>query len=84
MRSPTIGKGVLRRSSTSCCVQIEAIAGTSSPTVFTAIATLEREGIGHEITGRKRNRVWAASDLMDALNELDARIAAAMRKRGDR
>lgn len=59
---------------------VEAVASASSPTVYNAIATLEREGIIHEITGRKRNRAWAASDLMDELAALDARIAARMRR----
>jgi len=61
--------------------EIEALTGTSSAAVYSAIGTLEREGIIHEITGRRRNRVWAASDLMNALDQLDARIAAGMRGR---
>lgn len=58
---------------------VERATGTSGQAVYTALARLEEEGIIHEITGRKRDRVWAASDLMDELNTLDARIAAGMR-----
>ena len=61
--------------------EIEAITGTGSPAVYAAIARLEEDGIIHEITGRKRNRVWAASDLMEELDRLDARIASRMRSR---
>lgn len=58
---------------------VERAAGATSQAVYTALARLEAEGIIHEITGRKRDRVWAASDLMDELDELDRRIAARMR-----
>jgi hypothetical protein len=40
---------------------------------------LEDLEIVTEITGRKRDRVWAATDIMAELDDLDARIAAAMR-----
>ncbi len=58
---------------------VERAAGATSQAVYTALARLEEEGIVHEITGRKRDRVWAASDLMGELDELDRRIAARMR-----
>ncbi|NYE20438.1 Fic family protein [Microbacterium immunditiarum] len=58
---------------------VERAAGATSQAVYTALARLEEEGIIHEITGRKRDRVWAASDLMDELDDLDRRIAAGMR-----
>ncbi|MDQ1074724.1 MULTISPECIES: hypothetical protein [Microbacterium] len=34
-----------------------------------------------EITGRKRDKVWAASDLLSELTVLDSRIAVRMRRR---
>lgn len=60
---------------------VEAVAGTATQSAYSALDRLEAEGIIHEITGRKRNRVWAASDLMGELKELDGRIASGMRRR---
>ena len=36
----------------------------SPPTVYQAIADLERAGILTEVTGRARGRVWAALELV--------------------
>jgi hypothetical protein len=36
-------------------------------------------GFIEEITGRKKDHVWAASDVMAELDNLDRRIQAAMR-----
>jgi Fic family protein len=59
---------------------VERVAGRVSPKLYGAIASLEEAGIIQEITGRRRDRVWAASDLMAELDDLDRRIAAAMRQ----
>lgn len=59
---------------------VERVAGRVSPKLYGAIASLEEAGIVQEITGRRRDRVWAASDLMAELDDLDRRIAAAMRQ----
>ncbi|MEV8136165.1 Fic family protein [Microbacterium aurantiacum] len=61
--------------------EIERIAGPVSPRLYSALDRLEGAGVVQEITGRKRDRVWAAVDLMAELDDLDARIAAAMRTR---
>ena len=59
---------------------VERIAGPVSPKLYSAIASLEKAGIIQEMTGRKRDRVWAASDLMSELDDLDGRIAASMKR----
>lgn len=55
-----------------------AIAGTAAPNVYKAMDQLEEAGIVTEITGRKRDRVWAASDVMAELDDLDARIRSSI------
>ena len=47
-------------------------ASTSS--VYEAMVRLEKDGILHEVTARKRHKVWAASLVMDELDELDRKI----------
>ena len=59
---------------------IERIAGPVSQKLYNAISSLEGAGIIQEVTGRKRDRVWAAVDLMAELEDLDGRIAAAMKE----
>ncbi|QNO38726.1 Fic family protein [Protaetiibacter sp. SSC-01] len=56
-----------------------AVSSTSNSQVYVAMARLEEAEIVTEITGRKRDRVWAATDVMAELDDLDARIRAAMR-----
>lgn len=60
---------------------VEAVAGSRGQATYTALARLEEAGIIQEITGRKRDKVWAASDLLAELTVLDSRIAAGMRRR---
>lgn len=57
---------------------VERVAGPVSPRLYSALDRMEEVGIIGEITGRKRDRVWAAIDLMAELDDLDRRIAAAM------
>ena len=54
------------------------VSNTSNTQVYVAMTQLEEAGIVTEITGRKRDRVWAVSDLMAELDDLDARIRDAM------
>lgn len=57
--------------------EIEATAG--SPTAaYRAIDQLVDAGLIEEITGRKKDRVWAASEVIAELDDLDRRIEAAM------
>jgi len=56
-----------------------AVSSTSNSQVYVAMARLEEAEIVTEITGRKRDRIWAATDVMAELDDLDARIRAAMR-----
>lgn len=51
----------------------EIVTGTLA-TRYTAIDTLERHGIIREVTGRKRDRIWVVSDVVDELEDLDRRI----------
>lgn len=53
---------------------IEVAVATSAPQVYAAIQRLEDANVIHEITGRKRDRVWVAGDLIDELGDLDRRI----------
>lgn len=62
-------------------------AGTAVDVVpATAYAALDRlvdAGVIAEITGRKRDRVWAAGDVLGELDELDRRIHHRMRAADD-
>ncbi|MFS0892940.1 Fic family protein [Microbacterium sp. 179-I 3D3 NHS] len=59
--------------------EIEAYSGTSAQQAYRAIDQLAEHGFIEEITGRKRDRVWVASELLAELDDLDRRIQAAMR-----
>lgn len=56
----------------------EKRAGAGEVQTYRAIARLEEAGFVTEVTGRKRDRVWAASDVMAELEDLDRRIQEAM------
>lgn len=60
---------------------LEGISAGSSTSLYRAIEAMENAGILREITGRKRERAWAASELLAELDELDRRIQGAMRGR---
>lgn len=53
-------------------------SGVATAAAYAAIDRLVDAGILAEITGRKRDRVWAATDALGELEELDRRIHAAM------
>ncbi|WP_307381286.1 Fic family protein [Microbacterium sp. W4I20] len=61
--------------------EIEERAGASAQQTYLAIAQLVEAGFIQEITGRKRDRVWVAAELLAELEDLDRRIQAAMRSR---
>lgn len=52
----------------------EAVTGVSASNTYAAIDRLEEAGVIHQITNRKRNRVWAALDVLDELDGLSTRI----------
>ncbi len=59
--------------------EIERHSGAKTVQTYAAIDQLVAAGVIREITGRKRNRVWVASDLLGELDDLDRRIQLAMR-----
>ncbi|GAA5211835.1 Fic family protein [Microbacterium kyungheense] len=58
--------------------EIEERSGSSEQQAYKAIAKLVEAGFIQEVTGRKRDRVWVASELLAELEDLDRRIQAAM------
>lgn len=56
----------------------EELTGSPRSSVFAALDRLEADGIIHEVTGRKQDRVYVASALMDELDDLERRISARM------
>ncbi|PPF79216.1 Fic family protein [Subtercola sp. Z020] len=55
--------------------QAEDLTGAPTSSVYTALDRLEAAGILHQITQRRRNRVWAVTAVLDELDALNARIA---------
>ncbi|WP_231637147.1 Fic family protein [Microbacterium sp. No. 7] len=47
--------------------------------VYAALDRMVQAGVLTEITGRKRDRVWAAPDVLGELDELDRRVRAVLR-----
>lgn len=60
--------------------EIEQRSGSSEQQTYRAINRLSEAGFIHEITGRKRDRVWVAFELLAELDDLDRRIQAQMRR----
>ncbi|MCU1404008.1 MAG: Fic family protein [Glaciihabitans sp.] len=58
--------------------EIEERSGSVASQAYRAIERLAQAGYVTEITGRKKNRVWAASEVLAELDDLDHRIQAAM------
>ncbi|MEQ6896007.1 Fic family protein [Microbacterium sp. KR10-403] len=59
--------------------EVVTVTGVTPASVYAAIDRLVDATVLTEITGRKRNRVWAALDALGELDELDRRIHAATR-----
>lgn len=53
------------------------LTGASESSAYDAMDRLERDGVLHEVTARKRDKVWAATDVLAELEDLGKRIAAA-------
>lgn len=58
----------------------EALGGAAS-SVYSGIERLHAAGVIRPLKNRTRNQVWGASDLLDELDDLSARIATAARGR---
>ena len=58
--------------------QAATAAGVAPATAYAALDRLVDAGVIAEITGRKRDRVWAAGDVLGELDELDRRIQLRM------
>lgn len=56
-----------------------ATSGTSTSQAYRVIDRLVNAGFLEEITGRKKDRVWAASEVLAELDDLDLRIQNAMK-----
>lgn len=60
--------------------EIDSVASdTTRSQAYRVIDRLVDAGFLEEITGRKKNRVWAASEMLAELDDLDRRIQEAMR-----
>ncbi len=60
--------------------EIDAVAlGTTRSQAYRVIDTLVNARFLEEITGRKKDRVWAASEVLAELDDLDRRIQDAMK-----
>lgn len=55
------------------------LVGGSVSSVYAAIARLHDSGVLRPLTDRKRNQVWGAAAVLDELDDLGLRIAAAVR-----
>ncbi len=59
--------------------EVEEITGASERSASRAVTRLEEAGIIHEVTGRKRNRVWVASEVIGEIDGLTHRIEQRIR-----
>lgn len=59
--------------------EIEDTIRASSSAVHAALAKLEEADIIHPLNNKKRDRVWAASAIIEELEELGARVARSTR-----
>ena len=62
--------------------ELEQYSGSAAPNTNRAIVQLEEAGFIEEITGRKKDRVWAASEVIAELDDLDLRIQTVMHDEG--
>ncbi|GAA1146782.1 Fic family protein [Microbacterium natoriense] len=58
--------------------EIERLSGAKTAQAYAAIDRLAEARVIREITGRKRDRVWVAADLLAELDDLDRRIQRRM------
>ncbi|WP_258934887.1 Fic family protein [Nesterenkonia pannonica] len=60
---------------------LEDDLGLSDSSAHRVVAALRDAGLIRALTERKRNRVWAASEVLDELGDLELRIGARMKGR---
>jgi Fic family protein len=59
------------------------MTGGSESSVYSAMDRLEADGIIHEVTNRKRDKVWAATAVLEEMTALTERIADAVAEERD-
>jgi Fic family protein len=59
--------------------EAEALIGGPASSVYTAIDRLDEAGVIRPLTRRVRNQIWGASYLLDEVEDLGMRIAAAVK-----
>lgn len=57
---------------------LEALTGVHAGTRDAVVEALERAGILREVGGRRGERIWVVTDVIDELNDLESRIHAAL------
>lgn len=57
------------------------LTGGSESSIYAGLNRLVKDEVLHEVTARKRNQVWAATDVLDEMTRLSERIAAAVAAR---
>ncbi|GAA2021954.1 Fic family protein [Agromyces tropicus] len=62
--------------------EAQELTGAPLSSVYTALDRLEADGVIRQVTARQRNRVWGVIDLLGELDDLAARIGAAVRAGG--
>jgi hypothetical protein len=57
--------------------EAETLIGGAPSAVYAAIERFASAGLIRPLTDRKRNQVWGVADMLDELDDLGTRIAAA-------
>jgi Fic family protein len=59
--------------------EAQELTGAPLSSIYTAMDRLEADGVIHQVTDRRRNRVWGATEILTELDQLAARIGEAVR-----
>jgi Fic family protein len=59
--------------------EAQELTGAPLSSIYTAMDRLEADGVIHQVTDRRRNRVWGATEILTELDLLAARIGTAVR-----
>lgn len=62
---------------------VQGLVGGSPARVYAAVDRFRQAGIVRPLTDRTRNQVWGVTDMLDELEDVGQRIAAAIRSRPD-